>query len=376
PVSFGAVRKVHTGFSSQPQQVLQWDDGCVRNGSEHGANEIPVNLFAFSVEIIQTKRALALDLFCGSRGALAGDAVEPTHRRIVVMCAGVSHDVRNVVVRQIDVLRVAAKTKLENSHAGKTKLLAQCNHVRCDDAEIFGDDRQLAERVTNRREQFPSRRFDPLTALSGLVAARYFPTRGETTKVVHTRDINHRQCRAHALDPPLETVGLHALPVVERVAPELASGAEVIRWNTRDDEWFSVLIQLELFRVGPNVSGVMGHKDRQIADNLDPVVVTVTLQSRPLPEEEKLVKHVCFDFFSEFLPLVVPFVPRDTTVCIFQSAEARVILQPTGLLLRERFKRGAQRSVSGLCVALVSFTQQLHFRLVDFPKIYFVFFCG
>src|ERR1051326_3637697 len=100
--------------------------------------------------------------------------------------------------------------------------------IWCDHAEVFRDNRQVTESLANGSEQFPSRCFDPLTAFGSLVTAGNLPTRREATKVIDARDIDHRERRAHAFDTPLETVGEHAFPVVERIAPELSGAAEVI----------------------------------------------------------------------------------------------------------------------------------------------------
>src|SRR5688572_5972502 len=84
------------------------------------------------------------------------------------MSTGVSGNIRHVVVRQIDILRVAAKTELQNAHARKAKLFSQRNDVRSNYAEIFGNDRHLAECLANGCEQRPSRRFNPLATFGRL----------------------------------------------------------------------------------------------------------------------------------------------------------------------------------------------------------------
>src|SRR5690348_16854303 len=138
-----------------------------------------MNLLAVAVQVVKTKLSLAVDLLRRPCRAFARYTLKPTNRCVVIARASVSHNVRDVVVRQVDVLRVAAKPKLQDAHARKTKTVAQLDYVRRDHAEVFRNDRQLTQRVANRREQFLSRRFDPLTAFGSLVAAGYFPTRRE-----------------------------------------------------------------------------------------------------------------------------------------------------------------------------------------------------
>src|SRR5262245_61483287 len=108
-----------------------------------------MNLFAVGIQVVHAKLPLTFDLLCSSRRTLAGNAVKPTNCRVVVVCAGVSDDVRNVVVWQIDVFRITAKAELQDSHSWKTKLLAQRNDVRSDHTEILSDDRQFAECLAN-----------------------------------------------------------------------------------------------------------------------------------------------------------------------------------------------------------------------------------
>src|SRR5262249_39296872 len=93
----------------------------------------------------------------------------------------------------------------------------------------------------------------------------------------------------------------HAFPVVKRIAPELSGAAEVIGRHACDDDGLTILVELKLLGVGPNVSGVLRDKDRQIANDADATLVGVSLQGKPLTEEEKLVKHVFFNFFAQFV---------------------------------------------------------------------------
>ncbi len=199
--------------------------------------------------------------------------------------------------------------------------------------------------------------------------------------MIDARDINCGEGRAHAFDPPLETVGAHAFPVVKRIAPELPGAAEVIGRHTCDDDGRAIFVELKLFRVGPNVGRVLGHEDRQIADDFDAVIVSVTLQREPLAKEEKLVKHVRFNFFSQLFarafdgrwraankPLF-PFVPRHTAMRIFESAKERIVFEPVGLLLRKSFEGAAQGSAGCLRVTNVRSAQELVLQLVRGAEI-------
>ena len=156
------------------------------------------------------------------------------------MSARIDHDVLVIVVRQIDIFRVTTKSELQDAHAGKSKVITQLFHVRSNDSEVFGDDRQLAERFANCREQFPARRFNPAATFRSLVTAGNFPTSGKPPKMIDTRDINQPQSRPHSLNPPFESIGKHAIPVEDRIPPVLPSLAEIIGRHARNHHRRSV----------------------------------------------------------------------------------------------------------------------------------------
>src|SRR6266508_4712516 len=130
-----------------------------------------------------------------------------------------------VVVRQIDIFGVAAKSKLQDAHAGKAKIVPQPLNVGRNHAQIFSDDWNFAQRLANRGEQFPARRFNPTTALGRFVAARDLPAGSKPAKVIDARDVNGLQGCTHAFNPPPETIAKHSFPIVKRVTPELSGSA-------------------------------------------------------------------------------------------------------------------------------------------------------
>src|SRR5262245_41744054 len=164
------------------------------------------------LQILSAKLALRVDLRAGARRILAGITVEPSNRRVVVMRSRVGYDILVIIVRQIRGCRIAAEGKLQHAHSRKTKVVAQPPDVLSYDAQIFGDDWQFVQRRSDGGEQFPSRHFDPLAAFGGPVTSGDLPTCCEAAKVIDTHDVYLLQCRAHAIDPPTESVRLHLLP--------------------------------------------------------------------------------------------------------------------------------------------------------------------
>ena len=119
--------------------------------------------------------------------------------------------------------------------------------------------------------------------------------------MVEPDQIDLLQLPQHAGAPPREPGPLHPLPVVDRVAPVLPVGGEVVRGHARDDGRLAVGVEQELVRVGPHVGRVEGHEDRRVADHLDAAIVGEPLQCAPLPLEEELPELVQPNLARELL---------------------------------------------------------------------------
>src|SRR5205823_13589563 len=116
--------------------------------------EIPVNFVSVGVQIAKAVRALAFDLLGIASRTLAGLAVEPSNGCVVVVRAGVHDAIPNVVVRQVYSLAVPPERELQDSHARKSEIVSQRLDVRSDHSQIFGDDRQLSQRISEGRKKF------------------------------------------------------------------------------------------------------------------------------------------------------------------------------------------------------------------------------
>ena len=91
-----------------------------------------------------------------------------------------------------------------------------------------------------------------------------------------------------AADPPAEAVLPHAVPVVQRVAPQLSVGAEIVWRYAGHGLGDQRLVQLEELRLRPHVGGIHGHIDGQVADDADALRVDIVPQPVPLLEEQIL----------------------------------------------------------------------------------------
>ena len=89
-------------------------------------------------------------------------------------------------------------------------------------------------------------------------------------------------------DPPAEAVGLHPVPGVQGIAPELTVGAEIVRRHAGYLRGYALVVQLEALRLRPHVGGIHGHINGQVADDLDVQAVEIVPQLVPLAEEQEL----------------------------------------------------------------------------------------
>ena len=118
------------------------------------------------------------------------------------------------------------------------------------------------------------------------------PVGVEAAEVVEPDDIVEFEGRPEAGDPPgIAGAGL-VLPIVERIAPELAERGEIIRRHAGHRPWPAGGIELKNGAVPPGVGAVQRDKDRHVADDADAALRGVAAQARPLAEEDVLIKNV------------------------------------------------------------------------------------
>src|SRR5438309_7161508 len=106
------------------------------------------------------------------------------------MSARINYTVSNVVVRQIDRLAVSSESELQNAHSRKPKVVAQRFDIGCDHSQVFCNDGQLAQSVSENGEKLSSGDFNPLPAFSRLVSAWNFPAPREPAKVIDSKYVN------------------------------------------------------------------------------------------------------------------------------------------------------------------------------------------
>ena len=179
-----------------------------------------------------------------------------------------------------------------------------------------------------------------------------FPIRFETAEMVDANDVAQREDRTHALDPPAIAFLRVFAPFVERVAPTLSGGAEVVGRHPGDNARVAVALQVEQVLVGPDVGTVRGDEDRHVADDLDAFAVGIRFQLRPLGKEAPLAEAPEITFvgehregFGQRLCLALrqgsgPVLPDLAVASItsVQRHEERVVVEPVLFAEAERGK--------------------------------------
>jgi hypothetical protein len=163
--------------------------------------------------------------------------------------------------------------------------------------------------------------------------------------MVQADHINHAQRCPKPVNPPGISCLSQDLPTIKRVPPQLARRAEIIGRDSGHNPRPSVILELKQLWMGPHIGTVVGHKDRDIAENADAPFTTIGPKRRPLPEELILYVLVGFNFFFELLDPShdrfraarsdggVPLVPDCSAVGYLNSCECGVVLEPMGVLL-------------------------------------------
>ena len=163
--------------------------------------------------------------------------------------------------------------------------------------------------------------------------------------MVNANNIHLTHQIAETTNPPIITILLHNLPVVLRVAPQLASLAEIIWRYTSHLIWSAILIQLEELLMRPGIGTIQRNKDRHISHNLNALLVGIFLQILPLLIEHillemdfpnlkgKLFLHSSQSHLITADKLRIPLIPALAIVPILQHLEQGIIPQPVGIFL-------------------------------------------
>ena len=137
------------------------------------------------------------------------------------------------------------------------------------------------------------------------------------------------------------------IPAVQRIAPYLSVSRETVRRTTSDLCGTVLFIQLEHFRLCPNIAAIRRHIDRHIANNQNVLIVGIFLQRTPLLIELKLQILLELYFKVQLFAVVVqsrsivhtdilrPLGPTCSSKEFPQRHKQGVIIQPPEILSAE-----------------------------------------
>ena len=259
------------------------------------------------------------------------------------MRAGVADAICRVAVRQIVARLAGIKGELQHLHAGEARILAQGDDLRGHKAEILGDDVETGERRLDRIDKALAGALAPMAAARGRLAVGHGPIALQTAEMVDTDGIVELARGAETPDPPAVAVVSHTVPVIERVAPELTVGGEVIGRDARDLRRAALIVELEVLALRPHVGAVERDIDRHVADDPDALLADIRAQRVPLAEEQILRENAEADILREkllipaqhFLAaakteiLVLPFDPGTHAEMALCRGIERIAAQPT-----------------------------------------------
>ena len=317
-------------------------------------------------------------ILAGVSDVLRLGLLAPQHQRAVVVGAGVADAVLLVGVGQIAAAVARVEGKFQHLHPRPAGVPQQLGHARRGIAQILGDELQLGKPALQPVDEIHPRPFDPLAVFGGGVAVGHGPVALQPAEMVDTQHVEQLSRAVDAPYPPAKAVIPHGVPVVQRVAPQLPVGAEVIRRHAGHRLGHELVVQLEELGLGPHVGGIHGHVDGQVADDADVQRVDVVPQRVPLLEEQVLhvyeERHVLRQQRAVFLQRLFltqpdglrPFRPGLHAEMALAGHIQRVVRQPPGVVRGE----GRHLRAVPLPAPLEGLVQQREPALVDLAVVH------
>ena len=253
-----------------------------------------------------------------------------------------------------------AEAELHDLHARQIVCFPKRDDGFRDEPQVLRQDRQLAERAEQRIEQRPPGPLHPSALLRRGRIGCHLVVRLETTEVIEPHEIDDFEGGANAFNPPGVAALLMEFPAIDRIAPQLAGRREVIGRDSGNHRRMPALVELEQVAVGPNIGAVVGHEDRDVADNLDAALVRVGAHRRPLMEEQELAELLCLHRVAQppagirecagFAPRQRrrPRRPRPALVFGLERHEQGVVIEPMGVCLAELLELTRQLRAAAL----------------------------
>jgi len=199
--------------------------------------------------------------------------------------------------------------------------------------------------------------------------------------MVEPDDVHQGECGLDTLNPPGIAILRHQVPAIERVAPELAGGAEVVRRHTGSQRRLAAFVEIEQLGMQPHCSAIECNEYGHVAEKPDAAVVAILLEPGPLFEKLVLLVFVPRDFACQLLApaldscgtpqfyVILPHIPGLKTMGFFQGRIKRIAVEPRGFVTAEGVEPGSLSRRGFLLEGLERLLQQRELEGADCVEV-------
>jgi len=254
--------------------------------------------------------------------------------------SGIDHTIAKIIVRQVIAFFPAVERKLQHLHARKATFSKQRADIRCQIAQIFGDNPHLRQSAANCAHKIAAGTDTPMPVHRCLFLRIHRVISGKSAEMVDPNHIKHGTCITQTTDPPLIAGTFVFLPAVKRIAPKLPIRRKRIRRASGHFGQIAGLVNLKQLRLCPKIAGIRRNIDWDVADNGNSPLICIAFQRGPLLIEP-ILKHLPVpDLIRAANPCLLdclritvaqrlwPFYESLLAIFLLERHEKRIIRQP------------------------------------------------
>ena len=197
--------------------------------------------------------------------------------------------VQNLARRGMHAAADVVIAKLQHVHAGEAAGRSHRANAGRQVAQVLGDKVERPQLVIGSLEQILARTCQPAAVGTGLACGNA-KVAVESQEVVQAHAVVERERATQTVHPPAVAVLLHVIPAEGGVAPHLALGRKIVGRRARDLNRFAGIGQPEVLGLAPRIGRIVRNIHRNIADDLDALLVRVVHELAP--GQVKAVLHV------------------------------------------------------------------------------------
>ena len=172
----------------------------------------------------------------------------------------------------------------------------------------------------------------------------------ETSEMIDSHYIIQLVAVLHSSCPPFIICILMIIPAIKRISPQLTRSGKCIRRTACHSNRQIVTVKLEELRIRPCIRTVKRNIDRNITNDLNPLIICIFFQFCPLLQEFKLQIFIKFNFEITIFPIIIkrksptetdifsPFIPRSSVKAFLYCHKERIVIQPESIFLYKLLK--------------------------------------